>query len=49
MPLARQALREIQRIYKDTGAPGAIELCVHPEGHVVDVPSLLSFFERRFK
>jgi hypothetical protein len=49
VPLARQALREIQPIYQDLGAPDALELCVHPGGHVVDVPSLLSFFERRFK
>jgi len=49
VPLARQALREIQPIYKDMGAPDALELCVHPAGHVVDVPSLLTFFERRFK
>jgi hypothetical protein len=49
VPLARQALREIQPIYRDLGAPDALELCVHPGGHVVDVPSLLSFFDRRFK
>ncbi len=48
VPLAKQALREIQPIYADLGHPDRVELRVHPEGHVIDLPSLLAFFERQF-
>jgi hypothetical protein len=46
VPLARVALRDIQRAYADLGAPDAVRLHVHGEGHVVDVPALVGFFTR---
>jgi len=46
VPLAREALKEIEPIYKDLGKPENIELLVHPEGHVVDMPGLLFFLDK---
>lgn len=45
--LARAALKEIQVIYTNYSKPENVTLVVHPEGHVVDIPSLLSFFKKQ--
>lgn len=47
--LAEESMKEIKVIYKDLGDPDHVKLVAHPEGHVVDVPSLLAFFEEYFK
>lgn len=44
--LAREALEEIQPIYRDFGRPENVVLVAHKGGHVIDVPSLLAFFEK---
>lgn len=44
--LARQAMEEIRTIYKDLGKPENVVLDVHEEGHVIDLPGLLYFFEK---
>jgi len=49
VPLAREALKEIEPIYKDMGQPGNVQLLVHEEGHVVDIPSLMKFFKKQLK
>jgi hypothetical protein len=46
VPLARQAMEEIRTIYKDLGNPENVVLDVHEEGHVIDLPGLLYFFEK---
>lgn len=46
VPLAREAMEEIRMIYKDLGRPENVCLDVHEEGHVIDLPALLYFFER---
>ena len=46
VPLARVAMRDITPIYRDLGAPDAVSLHMHEEGHVVDLPALLAFFAR---
>ncbi len=43
VPLARLAMREITPIYRDLGAPHAVSLHVHGEGHVLDVAALRAF------
>jgi esterase/lipase len=45
--LAKAALKEIQVIYTNYGKPENVTLVAHPEGHVVDVPTLLSFFKKQ--
>jgi hypothetical protein len=49
VPLAREALREIQPIYADMGTPGNVALAVHAGEHEVDLPALLEFFDQRLK
>ncbi|MEP0843015.1 MAG: acetylxylan esterase [Phycisphaerae bacterium] len=49
VPLARRAMKEIRLAYQDFGATDRLELAVHPEGHVIDLPALLAFFDRQFK
>jgi hypothetical protein len=49
VPLAREALKEISVIYADYGNPGNVSLVAHPEGHVVDVPSLKEFFGKTLR
>lgn len=49
VPLAREAMREIDPIYRDLGAAGVAKLGIHREGHVIDLPSLLAFFSRHLK
>ena len=46
VPLARQALEGITPIYRDLGHPDHVVLQPHDEGHVVDLPSLLAFFDK---
>jgi len=46
VPLAREALNEIKLIYKDLDKIQNLSLAVHKEGHVIDLPSLLSFFDK---
>ncbi len=46
VPLARQAMEEIRIIYKDLGRPENVVLDVHEEGHVIDLPGLIYFFEK---
>lgn len=49
VPLAREALNEIDIIYEDYRKPYNVTLVAHPEGHVVDVPSLMEFFGKTIK
>ena len=49
VPLARQAMEEIRIIYKDLGRPENVVLDVHKEGHVIDLPGLIYFFEKYLK
>ena len=46
VPLARQAMEEIRVIYKDLARPENVVLDVHAEGHVIDLPGLVYFFEK---
>lgn len=46
VPLARQALTEIEPIYTDLGHPERLQLHVHDGGHEIDLPALLGFFDR---
>lgn len=46
VPLARQAIEEIRIIYKDLGIPENVVLDVHEEGHEIDLPGLIYFFEK---
>jgi hypothetical protein len=46
VPLAREALQEIKLIYQDFGQPENVALVAHEGGHVLDLPSLLEFFEK---
>lgn len=46
VPLARQAMEEIRIIYRDLGKPENVVIDVHEEGHVIDLPGLLYFFEK---
>jgi hypothetical protein len=46
VPLARQTMEEIRIIYKDLGRPENLVLDVHEEGHVIDLPALIYFFEK---
>jgi len=44
--IAREALKEIEVIYADLKRPENVALIAHEEGHVIDLPSLLTFFEK---
>ncbi|NQT01234.1 MAG: acetylxylan esterase [Planctomycetes bacterium] len=46
VPLARRAMEEIRTIYKDLERPENVILDVHGEGHVIDLPGLIYFFEK---
>ena len=46
VPIARQAMEEIRVIYKELGRPENVVLDVHSEGHVIDLPGLVYFFEK---
>lgn len=45
VPLAREALKEIQPIFADFGHPERVTLDIHEGGHEIDLPALLKFFE----
>ncbi len=46
VPLARRAMEEIRVIYKDLSKPENVVLDVHGEGHVIDLPGLVYFFDK---
>lgn len=46
VPLARQAMEDVRLIYKDMDRPENVVLDVHGEGHVIDLPGLIYFFEK---
>ena len=46
VPLARQTMEEVRMIYKDLDRPENVILNVHEEGHVIDLPGLIYFFEK---
>jgi len=46
VPLAREAMEEVRTTYKDMGRPENVALDVHEEGHVIDLPVLIYFFEK---
>ena len=48
VPLAREALKEIELIYKDYKRPEKVQLVAHKGAHEIDLPSLLEFFEAEF-
>jgi hypothetical protein len=45
VPLAREALAEVQPIYTDMKRPQNLAFVAHEGGHVIDLPSLLTFFD----
>lgn len=47
--LAQEAMSEIKLIYKDLGAEDKVGLAVHDGAHVVDMASLVDFFEKYLK
>jgi hypothetical protein len=46
VPLARETLQEILPAYRDTGAPDAAVLHVHPGGHEIDGEALIAFLDK---
>ena len=46
VPLAREALKEVEVIYWDYDRPENLVLDIHQEGHVVDIPALVRFFDK---
>lgn len=46
VPLAQEALADVQLIYQDLGAADKVELKVHDGAHEIDLPSLLEFFRK---
>jgi len=46
VPLARRAMEEIRITYKDLDRPENVILNVHGEGHVIDLPGLIYFFDK---
>ena len=49
VPRARQAMEEVRLIYRDMNRPEDVALDVHDEGHVIDLPALMYFFEKHFE
>jgi predicted dienelactone hydrolase len=49
VPLAREALAEIQPIYADMHCPADLEFVAHEGAHEIDLPSLLAFFDRHLQ
>jgi len=47
VPLAAEALREIGLIYADYGQPQDAALLAHLEGHIINLPGLLAFFQEQ--
>ena len=48
VPIAREAMKEIKVIYDDFDSSDKVALLVHEEGHVVDIPGLMTFFKQHF-
>jgi hypothetical protein len=48
VPVARAAMEEIKPIYDVFGCPQNVELFIHDEGHVINLPALVGFFENAF-
>ncbi len=46
VPIARDALEEIQVIYDDFGESDSLQFVAHEGGHIIDLPGLLAFLER---
>ena len=46
VPLAREALKEIEVIYSDFGKPQNVSLVAHEGAHEIDLPTLLAFFDK---
>ena len=44
--IAREALKEIKPIYTDFKRPGNLAFVAHKAGHAIDLPSLLTFFDK---
>src|SRR5262249_8264085 len=44
--LAERVLDEIKPAYHDFRKTDALTFRIHPEGHVIDLPDLLRFFEK---
>ena len=49
VPLAREAMEEVRLIYRNVGRPENVTLDVHGEGHTIDLPALLYFFEKHLQ
>ncbi len=49
VPLAREALEDVKLIYRDMGAEDKVNLAVHDGAHVIDLPSLLAFFDKTIR
>jgi len=49
VPLAAEALREIGLIYADYGRPQHAVLLAHLEGHIINLPGLLAFFDQHLR
>ena len=49
VPLARQALSEIEPAYEDFAVPHKLTLDVHAGGHEIELTSLLAFFEEHLR
>ena len=46
VPLAWQALEQIEPAYRDLGGADNVSLHVHGGGHEIDLPALVGFFEK---
>jgi esterase/lipase len=49
VPIAREAFKEIEVIYRDFDRPENLMLHVHDDGHVVDIQALLCFLDKHLK
>ena len=49
VPIARQALTEIEPIYRDLGYPERLSLDVHDGGHEIHLPKLRDFFRKHLE
>ncbi len=47
VPIAREAIGEIELIYADFQQPKNLSFVAHPLGHAFDAPSLLKFFDEQ--
>lgn len=49
VPLARQAMEDTRVVYKDMDRPENVVLDIHREGHVIDLPGLVYFFDKHLR